>query len=475
MIKFIFESLWKLIKFLFRNLTIVIYLAAIAWIVYFFMTVDERTAEQKKNEKKPDYIPVDITKKYPEDFKAYGEFVEKVKKNAVKSDKKIEEDRYHAKYYDSKGREIYSIDELWGIQRNNWHSGRGGGSQERAYPKEEGILYDENGNIAGKLEINPSTQVGYISRGVTDEPRRSLFETGYNPSKSSYTRYSYDKNSKLIKEIKIKPSNWFEKEEIEYKNGKKKSEKKIIDYEVTYEDTNKIYVEITKEYDKDEKLIKKFVLRKNKHNAMRSETNFDFIKGEIVTKYYDGEKAFATVTEILIGKDRAIVKREREGDEVKIFDYVEYISKDRFDYKKYKKYFEFLNRRYISESNLIQYIIESARGSYEYNEIRENMGIELASYKYESFYMTDNRDNYGKISSVESKKKKKMIDNYNYQIDTYRINKNIKINLVEMMNNIRNGTVNDEVMKYLEFNDKEILNKEILNKQLKMEGINSGY
>jgi hypothetical protein len=220
-IKFIFESLWKLIKFLFRNLTIVIYLAAIAWIVYFFMTVDERTAEQKKNEKKPDYIPVDITKKYPEDFKAYGEFVEKVKKNAVKSDKKIEEDKYHAKYYDSKGREIYSIDELWGIQRNNWHSGRGGGSQERAFPKEEGILYDENGNIAGKLEINPSIQVGYISRGVTDEPRRSLFETGYNPSKSSYTRYNYDKNSKLIKEIKIKPSNWFEKEEIEYKNGKK--------------------------------------------------------------------------------------------------------------------------------------------------------------------------------------------------------------------------------------------------------------
>ena len=138
--------------------------------------------------------------------------------------------------------------------------------------KEEGTLYDENGNIAGQLEIDPSIQVGYISRGVTDEPRRSLFETGYNPSKSSYIRYNYDKNSKLIKEIKIKPSNWFEKEEIEYKNGKKKSEKKIIDYEVTYEDTNKIYVEITKEYDKDEKLIKKFVLafRKRRRKSRES-------------------------------------------------------------------------------------------------------------------------------------------------------------------------------------------------------------
>ena len=372
MIKFIFESLWKLIKFLFRNLTIVIYLAAIAWIVYFFMTVDERTAEQKKNEKKPDYIPVDITKKYPEDFKAYGEFVEKVKKNAVKSDKKIEEDKYHAKYYDSKGREIYSIDELWGIQRNNWHSGRGGGSQERAYPKEKGIVYDENGNITGKLEINPSIQVGYISRGLTDEPRRSLFETGYNPSKSSYTSYDYDKNGNLIKEIKIKPSNWFEKEEIGYKNGKKKSEKNIIDYEVTYEDTNKIYVEITKEYDKDEKLIKKFVLRKNKHNAIRSETNFDFIKGEIVTKYYDGDKAFATVTEKLIRKDRAIVKRERDGDEFVIWDYFTYGKEDKFD-------------RYIVTLNqIILYHFKECKSNWEWQYNKDKIGINKNSSIYEN-------------------------------------------------------------------------------------------
>ena len=40
-----------------------------------------------------------------------------------------------------------------------------------------------------------------------------------------------------------------------------------------------------------------------------------------MTKYYDGEKSFATVTETLIGKDRAIVKREREGDEFVIWDF----------------------------------------------------------------------------------------------------------------------------------------------------------
>jgi hypothetical protein len=380
-INFILENIWKLIKIIWKNIGIIIVLLFVISIVNSFMTSDKKIAEQRKNEKKPDYIPVDITKKYPEDFKAYGEFVEKVKKSAVKSDKKIEEDKYHAKYYDSKGREIYSIDELWGIQRNNWHSGRGGGSQERAYPKEKGIVYDENGNITGKLEINPSIQVGYISRGLTDEPRRSLFETGYNPSKSSYTSYNYDKNSNLIKEIKIKPSNWFEKEEIEYKNGKKKTEKKIIDYEVTYEDTNKIYVEITKEYDENEKLIKKFVLRKNKHNAMRSETNFDFIKGEIVTKYYDGEKDFATVTETLIGKDRAIVKRERVGDEFVIWD--EY-----FINKKFNKYI------YYNKTKELKFAFLNAKAEFEWQYNDSEVGIDKNSFNREHFYNEDIESDY---------------------------------------------------------------------------------
>ena len=126
---------------------------------------------------------------------------------------------------------------------------------------------------------------------------------------------NYDEKGNMIKEERVNPSSWYEKEIREFReNGKKKTEKKIIDYEVDAEEYNKIYVEITKEYDENEKLIKKFVLRKNKFNAVRSETNFDFIKGEIVTKYYDGDKAFATVTETLIGKDRAISYRDWETD-----------------------------------------------------------------------------------------------------------------------------------------------------------------
>ena len=75
----------------------------------------------------------------------------------------------------------------------------------------------------------------------------------------------------------------YEKEIKEYVNGKVKKSTKVIDYEYPKGRDILIYVEITKEYDANEKLIKKFVLRKNRLNAIRSETNFDLIKGEILT------------------------------------------------------------------------------------------------------------------------------------------------------------------------------------------------
>jgi hypothetical protein len=174
------ENLRKIIKVLLFVISI----------VNSYMTADKEYAKQTKTKEKPDYIPADIEKKYPEDFKSYGEFLEKVKKNAVKSDKKIEEDRYHAKYYDSKGREIYIIDELWGRKKNSWHGGRGGAILERAFPDEKGILYDENGNIAEKLEIQTTGSQTYHSKGTDDEPRRNLYETGFNlSSNNKYTRY----------------------------------------------------------------------------------------------------------------------------------------------------------------------------------------------------------------------------------------------------------------------------------------------
>ena len=446
-IKSISEKIYDISEILWKVVLLVI---ALGYVYYIASYHPVETVEEEK----PDYIPADIEKKYPKDFKAYGEFIEKVKKNAVKSDKKIEEDRYHAKYYDSKGREIYIIDELWGRQKNSWHGGRGGAILERAFPNEKGILYDEKGNIAEKLEIQTTGSQTYHSKGTDDEPRRNLYETGFNPSSNNkYTRYYYDEKNKLIKEVEITPSNWFIKNEIEYKNGKKKSEKKIIDYEVTYKENNRIYVEITKEYDKNEKLIKKFVLRKNRLNAIRSETNFDFIKGEIVTKYYDGEKAFATVTETLIGKDRAIVKRERVGDEFVIWDYFENINKNTESIRyfinsktkqiKYKIEMSDVNNKFL-KGYLDYNWMYITKDEFEYGifnnieDFRKHLGNEIKLYEYEiSNSKTFNLSEYlinKDISKLIINKNKDMINNL-----SLRNKSEIKIEKIENELKIING------------------------------------
>ena len=48
------------------------------------------------------------------------------------------------------------------------------------------------------------------------------------------------------------------------------------------------------------KVVRKKVVRKNKNNSIWSETDFDLPKGEIITKYYERDKAFATVTKTLV-------------------------------------------------------------------------------------------------------------------------------------------------------------------------------
>jgi hypothetical protein len=90
------------------------------------------------------------------------------------------------------------------------------------------------------------------------------------------------------------------------------------------------------------------------------------IKGEIVTKYYDGDKAFATVTETLIGKDRAIVKRERVGDEFVIWDLVEYRD------------FAYLNRFIVNKNtNIIKYEFKNTKYSYDWHYNDDEKGLNV--------------------------------------------------------------------------------------------------
>lgn len=123
------------------------------------------------------------------------------------------------------------------------------------------------------------------------------------------------------------------------------------------------------------------MLRKNKFNSIRSETNFDFIKGEIITKYYEGDKLFATVTETLIGKDRAIVKRERVGDEFVIWDLVEYRD------------FAYINRFIVEKNtNVIKYEFKNTKYSYDWHYNDDEKGLNNVSYRYEKFFCKNLKD-----------------------------------------------------------------------------------
>jgi hypothetical protein len=351
-------------------------LLIIAGIVGYILIISVLSPYIKKNKKetvenKVVYIPSDITKKYPNDFRDKEELIKRIRESVSQQYNYTSGDKEEHIYKDSKGRVVYKTSEASEADKS-FLGGKGGYSYRRFFPDEEGYLYDKSGKVIKKVEIKGSYETSYYVYSEMDNKRMSYMKDGATGGTLRIITISYDEKGNKIKEERVRAENAYEKEITEFSNGKKKKEKKIIDYEVEYENINKIYVEITKEYDENEKLIKKFVLRKNKFNAVRSETNFDFIKGEIVTKYYDGEKAFATVTETLIGKDRAIVKRERVGDEFVIWDCFTYGKEDKFD-------------RYIVTSNqVILYHFKECKSNWEWQYNKDKIGINKNSSNYEN-------------------------------------------------------------------------------------------
>ncbi|BDU51504.1 hypothetical protein [Haliovirga abyssi] len=438
----------------------------------------KKALKESKVKKKILYIPKQfIWQKYPKDFKKEYKFKETIKKNIARKEviKKKDYEKKHMlqiNYYDKEDRLIYRIEDTRGIQQSSWSSGRGGASEKvRPYPKEEGYIYDEKGRIIKKVLTSPFYYKGSIIRKAKDiesEERETYLFDGIRTGDVYYTEYSYNEKGELTREYKLKPMDYYEKEVIDYNIGKKKREKKMIDYEVLSEEWNKIYVEIDKEYDDKGKLIKKFVLRKNKFNAIRSETNFDIKKGEIITRYYDGDKMFATVTETMVGKDKAIVKRERVGDESKIIivDYIEYISKDKFDYKKYKNYYSLYDQRYVLNTNdEIKFKVSFLRGSYEYNDTRIEGGVDKNSYKYESYFSGDGSDTYSKVSSeINNIFEIKRLNNLESEIYEYEINKE---KYLEVLKNIMVGKLEDNIKKYLILKKQTKLKNESLKNEFK--------
>lgn len=373
-------------------------LAFLIIIVVFAGVIGEALIERANSPEpvaKPEYIYKDIVTKHGDSFRIQSNMFEEIKKSVATSknmvirknieakteercsDDEYQEDSEHPLYlreifYDKNGREVYRIDDKKKADTNGSIRGY---RETPYYPNEIGYVYGSNGKIVKEFKSLLSSST-YTLMGN----RKSMYKN--TPVWNIETKeYEYDSNNLLTKERRIKfiySVQSYESSEKEYESGKLKKEKIVMDDEYPASNTSLIYVEITKEYDENEKLIKKFVLRKNKFNAVRSETNFDFIKGEIVTKYYDGEKAFATVTETLIGKDRAIVKRERVGDEFVIWDLVTYG-------KKVNNAPEFISDvydRYIINNNKVETVyIEILEHEHGYNNTANKPnGIDMESY-----------------------------------------------------------------------------------------------
>ena len=341
--------------------------------------VKESIKEKEKLKKQSPYTDR-ISNKYPESTINIVEILEKIQKKVKREEKvDLEDGKYRINFYDDKDRLVYTILEENRVEKSVSSGVKWGKIvvYKAKFPKEEGTLYNEKGEIEAKILINQKYMSFYELNKSEDINNRVSFYHKRMLGEGRAVKYEYssDNNYKTVEhEIDNQFNRNYKKIEKEYKNEKLVKEYILIDREGGIDDaSSKILVEITKEYDKDEKLIKKFVLRKNKYNAMRSETNFDLIKGEIVTKYYDGEKDFATVTETLIGEDRAIVKRERVGDEFVIWD---------FQIKREK---EIISEIYITYNNIITYKTNKIETNYGIDYNLGKTGINTNLYLWEGF------------------------------------------------------------------------------------------
>lgn len=404
--------------------------------------IEQKKEAQLKEKNKVNKIS--MWEKYPEAFIKEKNILNEIRNTIRNSDEKstIKYENVPMDlrcYYDKTGREVYSVEHK--VELSHRGGGKGATIRTRYYPEEKGVFYGENGIIKAKIEIR-SSGMEYDVNTEKKEERRNFIIDGRHPGLHIFTLYTYDEKGKKTKEEEYR-INYAMSDYIQtirtYVDGKINKETVLQD---VLNDGNRgiIIVDIEKNYDKNENLISKKVVRKNKNNSIWSETDFDLPKGEIITKYYERDKAFATVTETLMGKDKSIVKRERVGDDFVIWDFVKYgIKTDELFFK-----------RYIIDTNgIILYSLEE--GSYYSNEVADNYQEGIKNTTFISDFLNFLIEQDYSISRFYFKKlnafKKTsdfytideyLIDSTNYQIvdEFYLMNiENIKLNIEKMKKN----------------------------------------
>lgn len=404
--------------------------------------IEQKKEAQLKEKNKVNKIS--MWEKYPEAFIKEKNILNEIRNTIRNSDEKstIKYENVPMDlrcYYDKTGREVYSVEHK--VELSHRGGGKGATIRTRYYPEEKGVFYGENGIIKAKIEIR-SSGMEYDVNTEKKEERRNFIIDGRHPGLHIFTLYTYDEKGKKTKEEEYR-INYAMSDYIQtirtYVDGKINKETVLQD---VLNDGNRgiIIVDIEKNYDENENLISKKVVRKNKNNSIWSETDFDLLKGEIITKYYERDKAFATVTETLVGKDKSIVKRERVGDDFVIWDFVKYgIKTDELFFK-----------RYIIDTNgIILYSLEE--GSYYSNEVADNYQEGIKNTTFISDFLNFLIEQDYSISRFYFKKlnafKKTsdfytideyLIDSTNYQIvdEFYLMNiENIKLNIEKMKKN----------------------------------------
>lgn len=400
-----------------------------------------------------------IEEKYPQAMKnveiAREELLKTIKtKNIYKRDS----DHLIGEYYDKKGRLIFHSNQSLGYTRM--------ASQrfERFMPTEEGTLYDEKDRVYKRIRLNNG--LTYFAKSTSENDLYSFIkDITYN---CEVEEIKYLENDRKIEHsTEISTSSQYYKEIIkEYKNNILVSEKMVEDKESDY---GFIIATVEKRYDEKGELVYKTVERKDKTNDYRSFTEMDFTKDEIVTKYYKGKDVFATVTENLIGpvetiedtemikgdsvkityknKTKAIVKRQKVGEPVKIVDVIEYLKK-----REKGQPYDLKNTRCIYENDKIKYVVETFRISFlsylYHSNIYSRLTMENA-YLYESFYFANNNTNiYSTFSTIQN-----MYIINDKKIESYTFDNDIRENIFE---DISLGLVNNIDKKYMKTSNNKL-------------------
>lgn len=370
-----------------------------------------------------------IEEKYPKEFakaKSYHQII----LNSIKSNKKTrDENNFYFEYFDEKGRLVYKIKQPSKIYeyKRTYPNLRGGTITKEGKsvesPEEIGYIYDTSNRIESKIYIKlPGDNDIYD----LDENNWDNFLKNGSAHYLKIFEYKYlSENEKIIIEEEcIKEDKYLNKKERRYINDVLVSEKELIDEE---SDRFLIMLNTEKKYNSDGKLVFKIVERIDKTSEYKSYTEMDFENNKAVTKYYKDKNVIAIITEDFLGEEKtmldiemwkgeeisrfykmqekSIVKREKKGSSLLIYDVYSYGQKEGeiFD-------------RYIVDKGKLVYIFENCKAGWEWSYTRAEEGLnENSCYidhiKNERMLMISELGNYKKYEYDNNSKKYNLIQN----------------------------------------------------------------